>query len=137
MGRKYMVKLKGTDCYLRNTGEKSINFTTDIKKAKVFEGDYRKPDFLDKMASREYKPNRNGCKTDHIRLTMDRPTWMEMYNEHLDQIQAISDSRLMVHRYSISLAKKFEIKAKTHQTYDEYPNFECDYYAEDFEREYC
>ena len=36
MGTKYLIKLKGTNCYLRNTSDKSINFTTDIKKAKVF-----------------------------------------------------------------------------------------------------
>ena len=40
MGKQYMIKLKGTNCYLRSTGEKAINFTTDIKKAKVFEEDY-------------------------------------------------------------------------------------------------
>ena len=136
MGRKYMVKLKGTNCYLRSTGEKSVNFTTDIKKAKVFEDDYKKPDFIDKMISREFKPNRNGCKTDHIRLTMDRPTWQEMYNEHLDQLQAISDSRIIVHQYAMSLVKKFEIKSKTYMASEDYPNFECDYYGEDFEREY-
>ena len=39
MGRKYTIKLKGTNCYLRNTRDKSANFTTDIKKAKVFEED--------------------------------------------------------------------------------------------------
>ena len=131
-----MVKLKGTNCYLRNTGAKAVNFTTDIKKAKVFEDDYKKPDFIDKMVAREYKSNRNGANTDHIRLTMDRPTWQEMYNEHLDQIQAISDSRMIVHQYAMTLVRKFEIKAKTYQASSDYPEFECDYYGEDFEREY-
>jgi hypothetical protein len=66
---------------------------------------------------------------------MDRPTWMEMYNEHLDQIQVISDSRRAIHQYSFSLVDKFVAKAKSHQMSDEFPNFECQYYGEDFERE--
>ena len=135
MGKKYMIKLKGTNCYLRSTGEKAINFTTDIKKAKAFEEDYRKPDLIDKLNRGEYKPRKESSKVDHINLTMDRSTWMEMYNEHLDQIQAISDSRLGVHQYAFSLADKFVAKAKSHQISDEFPNFECQYYAEDFERE--
>ena len=36
----------------------------------------------------------------------------------------------------MSLADKFEIKAKTYSMSQDYPNFETDYYAEDFEREY-
>ena len=135
MGKKYMIKLKGTDCYLRNTGEKAINFTTDIKKAKVFEEDYKKPDIIDKLNAREYKVRKESHKVDHINLTMDRPTWMEMYNEHLDQIQIISDSRKSKHQYAFSLADKFATKAKSYQILDEFPNFECQYYAEDFERE--
>lgn len=132
---KYMVKLKGTDCYLINTSGKS-HFTTDIKKAKVFEEDYKKRDFIDKLAWREYKVKRDGANTDHIRLTMDRPTWQEMFNEHRDQIQKLSDSRMLIHQYAMSLADKFEIKAKTYGMSQDYPNFETDYYAEDFEREY-
>jgi hypothetical protein len=66
---------------------------------------------------------------------MDRPTWMEMYNEHLDQIQVISDSRRAIHQYAFSLADKFATKAKSYQMSDEFPNFECQYYGEDFERE--
>ena len=144
MGRKYMVKLKGTNCYLRSTGEKAINFTTDIKKAKVFEEAFnvksgyviRKPDLIDKLNAREYKVMKESIKTDHIRLTMDRPTWQEMYNEHMDQIQDISNSRKNIHQYELDLTKKFEIKSKTYQLSEEYPNLECDYYGEDFEREY-
>lgn len=144
MGRKYMVKLKGTNCYLRNTGAKSINFTTDIKKAKVFEDAYnvksgyiiRKPDFIDKLNVREYKVRKESVKTDFIRLTMDRSTWQEMYNEHLDQIQEISVSRKKIHQYKLDLTEMFEIKSKTYKISEEYPNFECDYYGEDFEREY-
>lgn len=135
MGKKYLIKLKGTNCYLRSTGEKAINFTTDIKKAKVFEEDYKKLDLIDKLNAREYKVRKESHKVDHINLTMDRPTWMEMYNEHLDQIQTISDSRRAIHQYAFSLADKFVAKAKSHQMSDEFPNFECQYYAEDFERE--
>ena len=135
MGKKYMIKLKGTNCYLRSTGEKAINFTTDIKKAKVFETDYRKPDLIDKLNRGEYKPRKESSKVDYIKLTMDRPTWMEMYNEHLDQIQIISDSRKSKHQYAFSLADKFATKAKSYQMSDEFPNFECQYYGEDFERE--
>ena len=135
MGKKYMIKLKGTNCYLRSTGEKAINFTTDIKKAKVFETDYRKPDLIDKLNRGEYKPRKESSKVDYLKLTMYRPTWMEMYNEHLDQIQAISDSRRAIHQYAFSLADKFVAKAKSHQMSDEFPNFECQYYGEDFERE--
>lgn len=135
MGKKYMIKLKGTNCYLRNTGENAINFTTDIKKAKVFEEDYKKLDLIDKLNAREYKVRKESHSVDHINLTMDRPTWMEMYNEHLDQIQAISDSRLGVHQYAFSLADKFAAKAKSYQMSDEFPNFNCQYFGEDFERE--
>ena len=135
MGKKYMIKLKGTNCYLRNTGEKAINFTTDIKKAKVFETDYRKPDLIDKLNCGEYKARKESSKVDHINLTMDRPTWMEMYNEHLDQIQVISDSRRAFHQYSLTLVDKFAIKAKAYQISTEFPNFNCQYFGEDFERE--
>ena len=134
MGKKYMIKLKGTNCYLRSTNGKS-HFTTDIKKAKVFEEDYKKPDLIDKLNAREYKVRKESHKVDHINLTMDRPTWMEMYNEYLDQIQVISDSRLGVHQYAFSLADKFAAKVKSYQISDEFPNFECQYYGEDFERE--
>ena len=136
MGKKYIIKLKGTNCYLRNTGEKAINFTTDIKKAKVFEEDYKKLDLIDKLNAREYKVRKESHKVDHINLTMDRPTWMEMYNEHLGQIQTISDSRLGVHQYAFSFADKFAAKVKSYQISDMFPNFECQYYGEDFEREF-
>ena len=134
MGKKYMIKLKGTNCYLRSTSGKS-HFTTDIKKAKVFEEDYKKLDLIDKLNAREYKVRKESHKVDHINLTMDRPTWMEMYNEHLDQIQTISDSRKRSHQYAFSLADKLDTKAKSYQMSDEFSNFECQYYAEDFERE--
>ena len=135
MGRKYMIKLKGTNCYLRNTREKSANFTTDIKKAKVFEEDDTKIDLIDKLKSNEYKVRKESHKTDHIRLTMDRPTWMEMINEHLDQIKDISDSRRDIHQYSFSLVDQFIAKSKSYQLSGEFPNFECQYYNEDFDRE--
>ena len=135
MGKKYMIKLKGTSCYLRNTGDKAINFTTDIKKAKVFEEDYTKPDLIDKLNRGEYKVRKECHRVEHIRLTMDRPTWMEMYNEHFDQIQDISDSRKRSHQYAFSLADQFDTKAKSYQMTKEFPNFECQYYGEDFERE--
>jgi hypothetical protein len=66
---------------------------------------------------------------------MDRPTWMEMYNEHFDQIQDISDSRKRSHQYAFSLADQFDTKAKSYQMTKEFPNLECQYYGEDFERE--
>ena len=134
MGKKYMIKLKGTNCYLRSTSGKS-HFTTDIKKSKVFETNCGKPDLIDKLNRGEYKVRGESHTVDHIRLTMDRPTWMEMYNEHLDQIQAISVSRRAIHQYAFSLADKFVAKGKSHQMSDEFPNFECQYYGEDFERE--
>lgn len=136
MGKKYMIKLKGTNCYLRNTGEKAINFTTDIKKAKVFEDDYKKLDLIDKLNNGEYKVRKESHKVDHINLTMDRPTCMMMYNDHLDQIKVISDSRRTIHKYSFSFADKFAVKMKSYQISDEFPNFDCQYYGEDFEREY-
>ena len=135
MGKKYMIKLKGTNCYLRSTGEKAINFTTDIKKAKVFETDYRKPDLIDKLNRGEYKPRKESSKVDYIKLTMDRPTWMEMYDEHLDQIQVISDSRRATHRYSFTLVDDFAVKMKSYQISTDLPNLNCQYYGEDFERE--
>ena len=135
MGKKYIIKLKGTNCYLRSTSGKS-HFTTDIKKAKVFEEDYKKLDLIDKLNASEYKVYKESHKTDSIRLTMDRPTWMEMLNEHLDQIQAISDSRRNVHQYSFSLVDQFKVKAKTYQMSEEFPNLKCQYYGEDFEREF-
>jgi hypothetical protein len=130
-----MIKLKGTNCYLRSTGEKVINFTTDIKKAKVFETDYRKPDLIDKLNRGEYKPRKESSKVDYIKLTMDRPTWMEMYNEHLDQIQAISDSRRAIHQYSFTLVDDFAVKMKSYRISTDLPNFNSQYYGEDFERE--
>lgn len=135
MGKKYMIKLKGTNCYLRSTGEKAINFTTDIKKAKVFEVDYRKPDLIDKLNRGEYRPRKESSKVDYIKLTMDRPTWMEMYSEHLDQIQVISDSRRAIHQYSLTLYDDFAVKMKSYQISTEFPNLNCQYYGEDFERE--
>ena len=35
----------------------------------------------------------------------------------------------------LELADKFVAKAKSYQMSDEFPNFECQYYGEDFERE--
>ena len=134
LGKKYMIKLKGTNCYLRNTNDKAINFTTDINKAKVFERDPEKLDIIDKLNAREYKVRKESHKTDNIRLTMDKATWQDLYNNHLDQIQDISDCRLNIHQYSFSLVKKFKAKAEAYSKSKEYPNFECDFYGEDFER---
>ena len=130
-----MIKLKGTNCYLRSTSGKS-HFTTDIKKAKVFEEDYTKPDLIDKLNNGEYKVRNESHRVDHIRLTMDRPTWMEMYNEHLVQIQVISDCRISSHQYTFSLVDQFAAKMKSYQISTEFPNFNCQYYGEDFEREF-
>lgn len=134
MKRKYVIKLKGTKCYLRNTSDKSVNFTTDINKAKVFERDPEKMDIIDKLKAREFKLKKETHKTDFVRLTMDKTTWQDLYNNHLDQIQEISDCRLNIHQFSFSLIKKFKSKAESYSKNDAYSNFECDYYGEDFER---
>jgi UDP-galactopyranose mutase len=134
MSNKYKIRLKGTNCYLKNTSEKGINFTTDSKKAKIFEHT-SKVDLIDKLRSYEYKVRGSGqSKSDHIQLTMDKETWQELYNNHLDQIQAISDSRLNVHQYTTTLVKKFEVKYISYCKSEEFPNFVCNYYSEDFER---
>ena len=134
MGKKYTIRLRGTNCYLRNTSDKSINFTTDIKKAKVFERVPEKMDIIDKLNAREYKVRKESHKTDNVRLTMDKATWQDLFENHFHQIQEISDCRLNVHQFSLSLAKKFKAKAESYSKTGEYPNFECDYYGEDFER---
>ena len=68
---------------------------------------------------------------------MDKSTFQELYNNQFAQIKNISDSRKSVHQYRFSLADKFEAKAKTYQMMtDEFPNYDCSYYGEDFEREW-
>lgn len=134
MSTKYAIRLRGTNCYLRNVSEKKINFTTDISKAKVFERDPERKDIIEKLNAREYQVSRNGHKTDNIRLTMDRETWQDLYTNHFNQIRDISDCRLNIHQFSLSLAKKFKAKAESYERTGEYPNFECEYYGEDFER---
>lgn len=135
MKLKYRIKLKGTNCYLKNTSMKSANFTTDVNKAKVFEKEYGKPDIIDKLNFGDYKVKKESHRTDSIRLTMDKSTWQEMYNEHLDQVKVISDSRRGTHQYSFSLLSQFGAKAYAYNFSNEYPNLECSYYGEDFERE--
>lgn len=135
MERKYVIKLKGIDCYLKSTSGTSSNFTFDHTKAKVFtESD--KMDLVDKLMSREYKTGKNGHKSDFIQLTMDKRTWQEMYDDNFDQWQMLSDNRMMVHQYSFSLADKLKTKVKTFNKSAEFPIFECQYYGEDFERKY-
>lgn len=134
MSTKYAIRLKGTNCYLRNVSEKKINFTTDISKAKVFERDPERKDIIEKLNAREYKSGKDSRKTDNIRLTMDRETWQDLYTNHFNQIRDISDCRLNIHQFSLSLAKKFKAKAESYERTREYPNFECEYYGEDFER---
>ena len=134
MSKRYIIKLRGTNCYLRNTSDKGINFTTDICKAKIFERVPEKMDIIDKLNAREFKVGNESHKSDNIRLTMDKATWQDLYKNHLDQIQEISDCRLNVHQFSFSLVKKFKAKAESYRLTGEYPNFECDYYGEDFER---
>ena len=93
MGRKYVIKLKGIDCYLKSTSGASSNFTFDHTKAKVFtESD--KMDFVGKLRSGEYKPGKNGshknedstiCATPQDRLTF-RPSAddiLEMMRHHM------------------------------------------------------
>lgn len=134
MEKKYLIKLKGTNCYLKSTGDKAINFTTDIKKAKVFVEDYRKPDLIDKLNACQYSVRKQG-KADFISLTMDKSTFQELYQDYFEQIQNISDSRKMIHQYRLSLADKFKAKEKSYQMTNEFPNYNCQYYGEDFERE--
>ena len=135
MGKKYTIKLRGTNCYLRNTINNAINFTTDVKKAKVFERIPEKMDIIDKLNAREYKVKGESHKTDNIRLTMDLNTWQNLYNHYFNEIQDISDCRLNIHQYDFSLTKKFKAKAESYNNTGMYPNFNCDYYGEDFERE--
>ena len=135
MERKYVIKLKGIDCYLKSTSGASSNFTFDHTKAKVFtESD--KADLVDKLRSGEYKPGKNGYKTDFIRLTMDKRTWQEMYDDNFEQWQILSDNRMMVHRFSFSLSDQLKTKVQTFSRSAEFPIFECQYYGEDFERKY-
>lgn len=133
--RKYVIKLRGIDCYLKSTSGASSNFTFDHTKAKVFtESD--KMDLVDKLLSGVYMPGKNGYKTDFIRLTMDKRTWQEMYDDNFEQWQLLSDSRVMVHRFSFSLSDQLKTKVQTFSRSAEFPIFECQYYGEDFERKY-
>lgn len=133
--RKYVIKLKGIDCYLKSTSGASSNFTFDHTKAKVFT-ESEKMDLVDKLRSGEYKPGKNGYKSDFIRLTMDKRTWQEMYDDNFEQWQMLSDNRIVVHRFSFSLADQLKTKVKTFSKSAEFPIFECQYYGEDFERKY-
>ena len=135
MGRKYVIKLKGIDCYLKSTSGASSNFTFDHTKAKVFV-ENGKMDFVGKLRSGEYKSGKNKYKTDFIRLTMDKRTWQEMYDDNFEQWQLLSDSRNSIHRFSFSLANQLQMKALAFSKSAEFPIFECQYYGEDFERKY-
>lgn len=133
--RKYVIKLKGIDCYLKSTSGASSNFTFDHTKAKVFT-ESEKMDLVDKLRSGEYKPGKNGYKSDFIRLTMDKRTWQEMYDDNFEQWQMLSDNRMAVHRFSFSLANQLQMKVLAFSKTAEFPIFECQYYGEDFERKY-
>lgn len=135
MGRKYVIKLKGIDCYLKSTSGASSNLTFDHTKAKVFT-ESEKMDLVDKLRSGEYKPGKNGYKTDFIRLTMDKRTWQEMYDDNFEQWQMLSDNRMAVHRFTFSLANQLQMKVLAFSKTAEFPIFECQYYGEDFERKY-
>ena len=134
--KKYLIKLKGTNCYLKNTTCDAVNFTTDSNKAKVFVENFKKPDLIAKLLSGEYKVRKETHKCDFIKLTMDLKTWSDLYNNHLEEIEFISDTRQNRHQYSFSLLEQFGTKSKVWNTHVEYPNFNCQYYGEDFEREY-
>ena len=136
MGRKYVIKLKGIDCYLKSTSGASSNLTFDHTKAKVFTESEEKMDLVDKLRSGEYKPGKNGYKTDFIRLTMDKRTWQEMYDDNFEQWQMLSDNRNSILRFSFSLADQLQTKVKTFSKSAEFPIFECQFYGEDFERKY-
>lgn len=137
MERKYVIKLKGIDCYLKSTSKSktSTNFTFDHTKAKVFT-ESKKMDFVAKLILGEYAPGDKGSKTDFIRLTMDKRTWQEMYDDNFEQWQLLSDSRKRVHQYSFSLADELSTKVKMFSRSQEFPNFDCQFYGEDFERKY-
>lgn len=135
MEKKYVIKLKGIDCYLKSTSGASSNFTFNHTQAKVFT-ESEKMDLVDKLLSGEYKPGKNGYKTDFIRLTMDKKTWQEMYDDNFDQWQVLSDNRSLVHRFSFSLTDQLQTKVKTFSKSAEFPIFECQFYGEDFERKY-
>ena len=135
MERKYVIKLKGIDCYLKITRGTSSNFTFDLTKASVFT-ESGKMDIIGKLRSGEYKPCKNGYKTDFIRLTMDKRTWQEMYDDNFEQWQMLSDNRMMIHRFSFSLADQLKTKVQTFSKSAEFPIFECQFYGEDFERKY-
>ena len=135
MERKYVIKLKGIDCYLKSTSGASSNFTFDHTKAKVFT-ESEKADLVDKLRSGVYMPGKNGYKTDFIRLTMDKRTWQEMYDDNFEQWQLLSDNRMTIHQFSFSLADQLQTKVKTFSKSAEFPIFECQYYGEDFERKY-
>jgi hypothetical protein len=137
MERKYVIKLKGIDCYLKSTSKSksSSNFTFDHTKAKVFT-ESKKMDFVGKLILGEYKPGDKGCKTDFIRLTMDKRTWQEMYDDNFEQWQMLSDNRMRIHQFSFSLADELATKVKTFSRSEEFPNFDCQFYGEDFERKY-
>lgn len=133
--RKYVIKLKGIDCYLKSTSGASSNLTFDHTKAKVFT-ESEKMDLVDKLRSGDYKPGKNGYKSDFIRLTMDKRTWQEMYDDNFEQWQMLSDNRMMIHQFSFSLADQLQTKVKTFSKSAEFPIFECQFYGEDFERKY-
>jgi hypothetical protein len=90
---------------------------------------------VDKLNAGEYKVKRESCKTDFIKLTMDKNTWQDLLNEQTDQIRVLSKSRHTCHQYSFSLIDQFETKAKSYERSGEFPNFNCQFYGEDFERE--
>ena len=136
MERKYVIKLKGIDCYLKSTSGASSNLTFDHTKAKVFTESEEKMDFVGKLRLGEYKPGKNGYKTDFIRLTMDKRTWQEMYDDNFEQWQMLSDNRNSIHRFSFSLADQLKAKVQTFSKSAEFPIFECQFYGEDFERKY-
>ena len=140
--KKYLIKLKGTNCYLKNTTCDAVNFTTDSKKAKVFVENFKKPDLIAKLLSGEYKVRKETHKCDFIKLTlleMFQETGMikiEVRESEFYKIEFISETRQNRHQYSFSLLEQFGTKSKVWNTHGEYPNFNCQYYGEDFEREY-
>lgn len=136
MGTKYVIKLKGIDCYLKNSSEKTGDFTFDITKAKVFDSEKQENDIISKLVASNYRPERKGACVDFIRLTMDKRTWQEMYDDNFEQLRLLSDSRRTIHSYSFSLEKQLETKVKSFSRSAEFPNFEAQYYGEDFERFY-
>ena len=83
MKLKYRIKLKGTNCYLKNTGAKSVNFTTDVNKAKVFEKEYGRTTALHHTF--RYKPSRRHNPNAYNPANREKFQWPQYHFGHSRQ----------------------------------------------------